>query len=241
MERHQGADGHIYASDGTKVANGSSGSIHVRSYSRTINGKVVDVAAHERSGGTGSSSNGSEPWQGKSNQKFREKIAEAERSDVHPGGGYDLRNEDGSSALGRYQILEGSLKDAGWKDSQGNWTNKARAQGVGSDQDFLDKPDAQEVAFGDVMRRAEEQATRNGSMAHAGKDYVGPDGSTVPVTAGGVAAAAHREGAGKTHQTLAKLERQASGKAQKFDSADRRVMRRLRQFRDTPYTPGGWK
>ncbi|WP_156612553.1 hypothetical protein [Paramagnetospirillum marisnigri] len=50
LERHQGADGHIYASDGTKVA---SGSIQVRGYSRTVNGQVVEVAAHERSGGSG--------------------------------------------------------------------------------------------------------------------------------------------------------------------------------------------
>lgn len=50
LPRHQGADGHIYASDGTKVA---SGTIRVRSYSRTINGRVVEVAAHDRTGGSG--------------------------------------------------------------------------------------------------------------------------------------------------------------------------------------------
>ena len=50
LERHQGADGHIYASDGTKVADGT---IRVRSYTRTVNGHVVEVAAHERTGGSG--------------------------------------------------------------------------------------------------------------------------------------------------------------------------------------------
>lgn len=50
LERHQGTDGNIYASDGTKVADGS---IRVRSYTRTVNGQVVEVAAHERSGGSG--------------------------------------------------------------------------------------------------------------------------------------------------------------------------------------------
>ncbi|CUW39938.1 protein of unknown function [Magnetospirillum sp. XM-1] len=50
MERRQGADGNIYASDGTKVA---SGSIRIRSYTRTVNGHVVEVAAHERTGGSG--------------------------------------------------------------------------------------------------------------------------------------------------------------------------------------------
>ncbi|BAE53059.1 hypothetical protein amb4255 [Paramagnetospirillum magneticum AMB-1] len=49
LERHQGADGHIYASDGTKVA---SGTVRVRSYTRTVNGHVVEVAAHDRSGGS---------------------------------------------------------------------------------------------------------------------------------------------------------------------------------------------
>ncbi|KIL98080.1 hypothetical protein CCC_01141 [Paramagnetospirillum magnetotacticum MS-1] len=49
LDRHQGADGHIYASDGTKVADGT---IRVRSYTRTVNGQVVEVAAHERSGGS---------------------------------------------------------------------------------------------------------------------------------------------------------------------------------------------
>lgn len=214
--------------------------VHVSGYTQSRHGHAIDVSAHDRSAPSSGSIGGPKTWHGKSNSEFRQKLAEAEKSADKPNDGYQERNREGTGALGRYQLKNTALQDGGWKDAHGQWTDKARRHGVNSDQDFLDKPGAQEVAVGDGLRRAEEQARKNGSMNHVGKTYVGPDGTPVPVTAGGVAAAAHRRGAGMTHQTLAKLERKAKGKPQKFSIGERQVILRLRVFKDTPYTPGGW-
>lgn len=52
LPRHLGPDGHVYASDGSRVADGRGGGlVHVRSYTRTINGHPVQVSEHDRGGG----------------------------------------------------------------------------------------------------------------------------------------------------------------------------------------------
>jgi hypothetical protein len=48
-------------------------------------------------------------------------------------------------------MLKGALVDAGWKNKDGGWTEKAEEAGVKSDDDFLKNPDAQEQALTDTL------------------------------------------------------------------------------------------
>lgn len=218
-----------------------SGLVHVSAYTQSRHGNAVNVSSYDRSGLVGEGGQpAKKPWEGKTNQRFREKLSEDESSAGKPNDGYKERNTQGTGALGRYQLKNAALQDAGWKDAHGNWTEKARQHGVNSDSDFLGRQEAQEAALGDVMRGVERQLGGNGSTKHIGKTYVGPDGLPVTIMPGGLTAAGHRQGAGMTHRTLAKLERKSKGKPQKFTVDERRVIRRLRVFKDTPYTSGGW-
>lgn len=133
---------------------------------------------------------------------FRQRIAEAERSAEHPGGGYGLRNA-GSGALGRYQLMRTALRDIGWRDDGGGWTEAAARHGVTSEEAFLASPAAQEAAMGRYLDRVETQLDRNGAAARAGATVTGLDGEAVPVTRAGLVAAAHRRGAAAVARYLA--------------------------------------
>jgi hypothetical protein len=207
--------------------------VHVAAYRQVRDGETVRVSQHTRGGPD-------RAWVGQSNQSFRERIATLERSGEHPDHGYGQANRE-SSARGRYQLLSGSLVAAGWKDSRtGEWTARAREQGVDSEAAFLASPRAQEVAMTDFMRETERQLIAKGTLRHVGKRYVGPDGLPVPVTAAGLAGAAHREGAGGTSSALRKLERKPNGRRVNFTPSEKRAIRRMRDLSDEPYEFGRW-
>ena len=73
LPRHQGEDGHIYASDGTMVVQASGGMVHVRDYTRMVNGQPVAVHAYDRNpppagtGGTTALGNEGQPFPGTEN------------------------------------------------------------------------------------------------------------------------------------------------------------------------------
>jgi hypothetical protein len=167
---------------------------------------------------------------------FRALIAQLETGgNARPDQGYGARNPS-SGALGRYQMLPLALRDIGWQDAAGAWTEAAAAQGVRSEADFLGTPAAQEAAMAAYLRRAEQQLDRNGSFAHAGMRVPGLDGAAVPVTEAGLVAAAHRSGAGSVARYLAHV---TQGVEAPLSAMDRgtfgAVERRLRQFAEMPY------
>ncbi|MFL1462306.1 hypothetical protein ACI6QG_08900 [Roseococcus sp. DSY-14] len=172
------------------------------------------------------------PWEAAPNPAFRARIAAAERSAEHPNHGYGQVNPR-SGALGRYQFLPSTLVDLGWKDASGAWTARA---GVRSDEEFLRSPLAQEAAFTAFLRRVETQLDRNGALARQGGTLRGLDGQEVPLTEGGLVAAAHRRGAG----LLARwLQHRTETPDAPLRPAQRRafeaVERRLRDFAQVDY------
>jgi hypothetical protein len=208
--------------EGTASQGGAGCTVTVGAYTSTRNGKPEQVSGYQRSnphcGDTGdggvvlaadrsaprSTSTDRRPpaptraWEGQPNQSWREQIAAEETRRDDGDFGYGMRGQQpGSTALGRYQVLRDPLIDAGWRDRvTGAWTARARAAGIASDADFLANPAAQEAALNDVMRRNEEQLRANGAMRFLGQQVSGLRGGPVPVTEAGLAAAAHREGAG---------------------------------------------
>ncbi len=73
-----------------------------------------NVSFHGRSGPAGSRGQpAKKPWEGKTNQSFREKISEDESSAGKPNDGYKEHNTEGTGALGRYQLKNAALQDGG--------------------------------------------------------------------------------------------------------------------------------
>lgn len=128
-------------------------------------------------------------------QLLNNRLAEAEGGADAPCQGYTLRNAS-SGAIGRYQMLPVALRDIGWQDAQGRWTERAAAAGVRSEAEFLANPAAQEAAMARYLDRAEQQLAANGAIDHAGQALRGLDGRPIPLTRAGLVAAAHRRGAG---------------------------------------------
>ncbi len=141
-------------------------------------------------------------WEGQPNAAFRQRIAEAERSAEHRADGYALRNPV-SGALGRYQFVPAALRDMGWMDAEGRWTEAAGRFGVTDEASFLASPAAQEAAFSAFLARQETILDRGGTLAQAGETITMLDGSTITLTEGAMVAAAHRRGAGTLARYLA--------------------------------------
>jgi hypothetical protein len=135
------------------------------------------------------------PWEGLSNADFRQRIAEAERSAEHPRDGYGLRNAT-SGALGRYQFLPLALRDIGWMDAAGGWTEAAARHGVTDEAGFLANPPAQEAAMSAYLARQEAILDRGGTLGSVGSTIRGLDGREITLSEGALVAAAHRRGAG---------------------------------------------
>lgn len=142
------------------------------------------------------------PWEVQRNADFRRRIAEAERSAEHPQGGYHLRNPR-SGALGRYQFLPVALRDIGWMDAAGNWTEHAARHGAADETAFLGNPAAQEAAMSAYLARQEVILDRLGLLRAAGGTVTGLDGRPITLTEGALVAAAHRRGAGTLARYLA--------------------------------------
>lgn len=201
--------------------------VHVRAYERRgPDGDVIQVQAHTRGAPP-------RPRENQPNPEWRAQIAEREVRGIAENFGYGARNP-GSSAMGRYQVLNGSLMDARWKDRFGQWTERATAAGIATDDDFLANPAAQEAAFNDVLRSYERQLRANGSMSSVGRRITGVSGNVITVTEGGLVAAAHRAGARAVADYL-----RSRTAGQQPSPADRatfaQVETRIREFSTVPY------
>ena len=180
-------------------------------------------------------------WEGQPNQAWRQQIAAEETRRETGDYGYGMGGQPGSSALGRYQMLRDLLAEAGWKDrTTGAWTAKAADAGVQSNEQFLANPQAQEAALNDAMRANERLLGALGASSLVGQEVPGMRDGPVPVTEGGLAAAAHREGAPSVARYLnARQQNQPippsvagrRGDLSRFNE----IERRLRAFAETPY------
>ncbi|WP_376098100.1 hypothetical protein ACE7GA_07990 [Roseomonas sp. CCTCC AB2023176] len=128
---------------------------------------------------------------------FRDRIAALESA----GAGWAARNPS-SGALGRYQFVPVALQDIGWRDASGAWTERAAAHGVTSEETFLASPGAQEAAMAAYLGRTERMLAANRSLAAAGQQVTGMDGTPLTITESGLVAAAHRRGAGTVARWL---------------------------------------
>ncbi len=144
----------------------------------------------------------SRPWTSQVNAEFRQRIAAAERSAEHAQDGYGLRNPS-SGALGRYQFVPMALRDIGWMDAEGGWTEAAARHGVTDEAGFLASPAAQEAAMTAFLARQETILDRGGSLAAVGETVTLLDGTSLTLTEGAMVAAAHRRGAGTLARYLA--------------------------------------
>lgn len=125
-----------------------------------------------------------------------------------------------STEKGKYQINDQTLRDSGWKDANNNWTDKARRNGVGSDEEFRNNVDAQELAAQDVFRRKEESLRGLGLGRYVDRTIEGTV-SDFKVTEAGLLAGAHREGEGVVK---AYLEHQTkNGWQSRFDNIDPKI------------------
>ena len=79
-------------------------------------------------------------------QDFKDAIAFRESTDD-----YGVVNEYGY--MGRYQMGKLALIDAGFMDSNGNWTELAKNYGVSSKESFLNNKEAQDAAFDFLVKK----------------------------------------------------------------------------------------
>ncbi|WP_198373634.1 hypothetical protein, partial [Roseomonas rosulenta] len=175
------------------------------------------------------------PWEAQANATFRQRIAEAERSAEHAREGYGLRNP-ASGALGRYQFLPIALRDIGWMDAAGAWTEAAARHRVTDEASFLESPAAQEAAMSAYLARQEAILDRGGTLASAGATIRGLDGQEITLGEGALVAAAHRRGAGTlarylTHRTETPDAPLTPAQRAAFES----VEQRLRSFAEVAY------
>jgi hypothetical protein len=176
------------------------------------------------------------PWTGLPNAEFRQRIAEAERSAEHPEEGYGLRNPS-SGALGRYQFVPVALRDIGWIDGEGRWTEAAALQGVTDEASFLASPAAQETALSAFLARQETILDRLGTLGAVGSTVTGLDGQPITLTEGGLVAAAHRRGPGMLARYVAhRTETPDAPVPAAQRAAFASIEARLRGFAEVAYT-----
>lgn len=104
-------------------------------------------------------------------------------------GNYSAISPSGSY-LGRYQMGHTALVEAGFKDTNGNWTSLAASYGVTSNATFLSSPNAQEYAIRQYHKKIW------GYLKHYGaEELIGQIYYNVIITESGLLAAAHLVGA----------------------------------------------
>ncbi len=195
----------------------------------------VQVAARMPAPATGLAAGWNGAAWAPSNALFRQRIAEAERSAEHPGGGYTQRNA-ASGALGRYQFVPIALRDIGWREAGGGWTALARSHGVTDEASFLANPSAQEAAMTAYLARQESILQRTGLLNAAGTSVTAMDGSTIRITESGLVAATHLCGAGTVARYLAYRQQHPEATTPAGSrGAFAGVERRLRDFTGVAY------
>jgi maltoporin len=153
------------------------------------------------------------------------------------------KDKDGIEVLGQYQMNRHALVDAGFKNADGSW-KEGNALGIKSDEEFLRGPNAkaaQDAAFEAMSRRNEQQIRSMGLDKKIGSKIDGIK-AKIEVTETGLAAAAHRSGAGSVQKYFKQLEEHGwdSKKAVDALSKDERGMylaveTRLREFANVGY------
>lgn len=113
---------------------------------------------------------------------FLEVLGERESS-----GRYDAENRFGY--LGKYQMGESALQDAGFLDADGCWTELANSYGIFSEGDFLDSPKGQDAAVTAYHRKLCRYIKNYRLEQYVGMVYCG-----VEVTESGLLAACHLVG-----------------------------------------------
>ena len=160
---------------------------------------------------------------------FREEISKRESQRD----GYLSRN---GKALGAYQLTPDALKDIGWLDGEGRWTEKS---GVTDDTAFLTSPLRQEIALKEFLLRNRQLLGANNFEIPIGQTVQGIKGDFT-ITENGLAAAMHREGEPRVKRYLKFLAKQGwiSDESQfPEESAEifKHIETRLREFADIPY------
>lgn len=112
---------------------------------------------------------------------------------------YDAENRFGY--LGRYQMGELALQEAGFLDSDGKWTSLANSYGIDSKADFLESPKGQDAAIRACHRKLCEYIRHYGLDEYVGTRYFG-----VKVTESGLLAACHLVGAPSLKRSFQKNE-----------------------------------
>ena len=100
--------------------------------------------------------------------------------------------------MGRYQLGEDALKDAGFLDKNGNWTELANSYGIYSQKDFLNSREGQDAAV-TAYHTTLCRYIRGYGLA----DYIGSTYCGVEVTRSGLLAACHLVGVGTMKKALA--------------------------------------
>lgn len=99
--------------------------------------------------------------------------------------------------MGRYQLGTLALREIGFLDENGAWTELANSYGVCSEADFLHSPAAQDHAVTVYHRKTCGYIRAYGLDAYIGTDYCG-----VRVTRSGLLAACHLVGIGSMKDAL---------------------------------------
>jgi len=167
-------------------------------------------------------------------------------------GGYRAVNPSPQAeytAYGRYQLQRAALVSVGLQTRDGKWTG---AMGIHSEEDFLNSPHVQDIAFSGYMRVLRGELRNRGSLRWIGDTATTQDGSSVVITESGLVAAAHREGSYAVEAYLDFLEaHDGSAAGQKFPEtkigdtdrtlaqAFQQIEERLALFAAVPYRAGG--
>lgn len=113
----------------------------------------------------------------------------------------DYGAENRFGYLGRYQMGKLALQEAGFLDSDGEWTSLANSYGIYSKSDFLNSQEGQEAAIRACHRKLCEYIRHYSLDQYVGKMYFG-----VKVTQSGLLAACHLVGAPSLKKAFQKNE-----------------------------------
>lgn len=90
-----------------------------------------------------------------------------------------------------------ALEDIGYKDTKGNWTQKAKNKGIYSNSDFLRKPNVQDQIFVELCRRQWYLIKHYKLHQKVGQKYIG-----TTITESGLLAATHLVGASGLNRAI---------------------------------------
>ena len=100
--------------------------------------------------------------------------------------------------MGRYQMGGSALREAGFKDENGNWTSLANSYGIYDSEDFLHCPEGQDAAIAAYHAKICEYIRAYKLERYIGSTYCG-----VTVTRSGLLASCHLVGIGSMKKALA--------------------------------------